>query len=77
MSTALDRYGGADAYARYDDELADEIERSMRNGTCGKCAHSYTLENGGCVCLLDPFDPFEVDADERVLDIQCEDYEER
>ncbi len=77
MSTALDRYGGADAYARYDNELAEARERELRRGTCGRCSHSYTLESGGCVCLLDPFDPCEVDAGERVLDIGCEDYEER
>ena len=45
MSTELDRYGGADAYAAYDGRQSLERERAARYGTCARCAHSYYVDN--------------------------------
>ena len=86
MSTELDRYGGADAYARHDNERAAERADQLANGWCGRCAHGFadTLECescGGevciCVCLLDPADPWLTGFYDSPADIWCEDYEER
>ena len=49
MSTELDRYGGADAYAAYDGRQSLERERAARYGTCARCAHSYFVDNSGDV----------------------------
>lgn len=81
----LDRYGGAEAYARHDVERSAERDDQLRSGACGRCAHAFadTVECESCdgqtricVCLLDPSDPWLTAADESPADIGCEDYEE-
>lgn len=71
--SALDRYGGADAYA-YRDRVCSE-ERELRHGTCGGCAHAFKCEAGGCVCLADPLDPYEVDPRSTAREMGCEGWE--
>lgn len=81
----LDRYGGAEAYARYDSERADVENSRLGRATCMRCAHAFadTVECESCdgqtricVCLLDPSDPWLTAADGSPADIGCEDYEE-
>lgn len=81
----LDRYGGAEAYARHDVERSAERDDQLRSGACGRCAHAFadTVECESCsgqtricVCLLDPSDPWLTEPDESPADIGCEDYEE-
>lgn len=75
MSTELDRYGGAEAYAAYDRDRSEARERELRYGTCGACAHAFTCEAGGCVCLADPLDPYEVDPRSTAREMGCEGWE--
>ena len=42
MSTELDRYGGADAYARHDNERADAEKSRLGRATCMRCAHAFS-----------------------------------
>lgn len=81
----LDRYGGAEAYARYDNERAGAEKSQLRRATCMRCAHAFAeftacaacgAETMICVCLLDPADPQLTDPFESPADIGCEDYEE-
>ena len=37
----LDRYGGAEAYARHDVERSAERDDQLRSGACGRCAHAF------------------------------------
>ena len=73
--SALDRYGGAEAYAYRDRVCSEERERELRCGTCGGCAHAFTCEAGGCVCLADPLDPYEVDPRSTAREMGCEGWE--
>ena len=73
--SALDRYGGADAYAYRDRVCSEERERELRHGTCGGCAHAFKCEAGGCVCLADPLDPYEVDPRATASEMGCEEWE--
>ena len=47
----------------------------MRLGTCGGCAHAFRCEAGGCVCLADPLDPYEVDPRSTAREMGCEEWE--
>lgn len=73
--SALDRYGGAGAYADWDARTGDARKRELRFGTCGMCRHSFNCEAGGCVCLQDPLDPFEADPDMTAEEAGCEEWE--
>lgn len=73
--SALDRYGGAEAYAYRDRVCSEEREREMSHGTCGGCAHAFKCEAGGCVCLADPLDPYEVDPHATAGEMGCEEWE--
>ena len=82
----LDRYGGAESYARYDTETELERAERLTSGSCGRCAHSLAdaaeCEECGaqtriCVCMLDPTEPWLTGSDDSPADIGCEDYEER
>ena len=73
--SALDRYGGADAYGAHDARLSEARERELRCGTCGGCAHAFKCEAGGCVCLADPLDPYEVDPRSTAREMGCEGWE--
>lgn len=73
--SALDRYGGAEAYAYHDRVSSEERERELMCGTCGGCAHAFTCEAGGCVCLADPLDPYEVDPRSTAREMGCEGWE--
>lgn len=75
MSTELDRYGGAEAYAAYDARSSEERERELRLGTCGGCLHAFKCQAGGCVCLADPLDPYEVDPRSTAREMGCEGWE--
>lgn len=73
--SALDRYGGAEAYAYRDRVCSEERERELRLGTCGGCAHAFKCQAGGCVCLADPLDPYEVDPRATAGEMGCEEWE--
>ena len=75
MSTELDRYGGAAAYDAYDARRSEERERETRCGTCGGCLHAFACQAGGCVCLADPLDPYEVDPRATAREMGCEEWE--
>ena len=72
--SALDRYGGSDAYSAYDRRRSEARERELRCGTCGGCAHAFTCRAGGCVCLADPLDPYEVDPRATAREMGCEEW---
>lgn len=73
--SALDRYGGAEAFADFDARMGEARDRELRNGTCGRCRHAFVCEAGGCVCLWDPLDPFEADPDMTAEQAGCEEWE--
>ena len=73
--SALDRSGGSGAYGAYDRRSSEERERELRSGTCGGCLHAFTCQAGGCVCLADPLDPYEVDASATAREMGCEEWE--
>ena len=73
--SALDRYGGAEAYAYHDRVSSEARERELMFGTCGGCLHAFTCQAGGCVCLADPLDPYEVDPRATAREMGCEGWE--